>query len=151
MTDATAMRSRMMAGIRSRNTKPERVVRCGLHRRGLRFRLHARDLPGSPDLVLPRWQTVIFVHGCFWHGHDCRYFHWPKTRAEFWRDKINGNRERDSRIKVQLHTAGWRVVVIWECAFRGKPMTEQEAILDRIFFWITNEQSLLTGEFHGLG
>jgi len=146
---AAAMRSRMMAGIRSRNTKPEILVRRGLHQRGLRFRLHARDLPGCPDLVLPRWRTVIFVHGCFWHGHDCRYFHWPKTRMEFWREKINGNRERDGRVRAQLHTAGWRVLVIWECAFRGKPTTEQESVLDRIVCWITNGQPSLTGEFHG--
>jgi len=149
MPDATAIRSRMMAGIRSRNTKPEILVRRGLHRRGLRFRLHARDLPGCPDLVLPRWRTVIFVHGCFWHGHDCRYFRWPKTRTDFWRDKINGNRERDRRVKTQLHTAGWRVLVVWECTFRGKPTAEQDAALDRIARWITNEQPSLTGELHG--
>jgi len=149
MTDVPAMRSRMMAGIRSQNTKPEILVRCGLHRRGLRFRLHARDLPGSPDLVLPRWQAVILVHGCFWHGHDCPYFHWPKTRTGFWRDKINGNRERDSRVQNQLHTAGWRVLVVWECTFRGKPAVEQEAVLNRIACWITNDPPSLTGEFHG--
>jgi len=149
MGDAIAMRSRMMAGIRSRNTKPEILVRCGLHRRGLRFRLHVRGLPGTPDLVLPRWRVVIFVHGCFWHGHDCPYFRWPKTRPEFWRGKINSNRERDRKAAAQLHTAGWRVLVIWECAFRGKPAAEQEAALDSIDRWITNEQSSLTGEFHG--
>jgi len=148
MTDR-ATRSRMMAGIRSKDTQPEMRVRRGLHQRGLRFRLHVRGLPGRPDLVLPRWNTVVFVHGCFWHGHDCSYFRWPKTRTEFWCEKINGNRERDGRATEQLCAAGWRVLVIWECAFRGGSVAAQNAVLDRIAHWITNEQSSLTEEFHG--
>ena len=76
-----------MAGIRSRNTKPERLIRCALHRRGFRFRLHSAVVPGRPDMVLPKYRAAIFIHGCFWHGHDCRYFRWPKTRRAFWREK----------------------------------------------------------------
>jgi len=148
MTGTAATRSRMMAGIPSRNTKPELLVRRGLHRRGLRFRLHVRGLPGCPDVALARWQAVIFVHGCFWHGHDCRYFHWPKTRTAFWRKKISGNQERDRRAATQLHAAGWRVLVVWECAFRGKSATEQDAVLDRIADWITKNTASM-GEFHG--
>jgi len=138
MADITdqVTRSRMMAGIRNRDTRPEMLVRRGLHQRGLRFRLHDRDLPGRPDLVLPRWRAVVFVHGCFWHGHDCPYFRWPRTRQEFWREKITGNRARDQLAVARLLDAGWRVLTIWECAFRDKPDTEQRTALDRAARWI---------------
>lgn len=115
-----ATRSRMMSGIRSRNTKPEKLIRSLLHRQGFRFRLHVKDLPGKPDIVFPRYRAVIFVHGCFWHGHDCPLFKWPKTRAEFWQDKIGRNRENDKRAMTALLASGWRVAVIWECTIRGK-------------------------------
>lgn len=114
-----AMRSRMMAGIRGRNTKPEILIRSLLHRQGFRFRLHARNLPGKPDMVFPRYRAVIFVHGCFWHGHDCPLFKWPSTRPEFWREKIGRNQNNDNRTRTALITAGWRVGVVWECAIRG--------------------------------
>jgi len=112
------VRSRMMSGIRGRNTKPEWTVRRALHARGFRYRLHARDLPGHPDIVLPRHQSVIFVHGCFWHGHDCPLFRWPKTRPEFWRTKIDRNRANDAKQQAELQSAGWRVAIVWECALR---------------------------------
>jgi len=115
----SATRSRMMSGIRARNTKPELLVRQMLHRMGFRFRLHVRKLPGTPDIVLPRWQAVIFVHGCFWHGHDCPYFRLPKTRTEFWRDKIASNQLNDNNAKQALQAVGWRVGIVWECALRG--------------------------------
>ncbi|HUP62711.1 MAG TPA: DNA mismatch endonuclease Vsr [Thermoanaerobaculia bacterium] len=109
-------RSRNMAAIRGRDTKPEMVVRRLVHRLGYRFRLHRRDLPGRPDLVLPRHRAVIFVHGCFWHQHDCRYGRVvPATRAEFWRKKRDENVARDARNLATLRTSAWRVFVVWEC------------------------------------
>ena len=117
MTDSVdkATRSRMMSGIRSRNTKPELIVRSFLHRSGLRFRLHAK-LPGKPDLVLPKYRTAIFVHGCFWHRHPgCRYATTPDNNAEFWKDKFESNVRRDTRANRKLEDLGWRVLVIWSC------------------------------------
>lgn len=112
-------RSQMMAGIGSKNTKPELIVRKMLHAAGFRFRLHRKDLPGKPDIVLPKHRVAIFVHGCFWHGHEnCRLFRLPKSRAEFWAAKIGDNRARDERNQAQLLLDGWRVVVIWECALK---------------------------------
>lgn len=120
------VRSRMMSGIRGKDTKPELAVRRYLHVSGFRFRLHQRALPGCPDLVLPKWSAVVFVHGCFWHGHKgCRYFRVPKTRTEFWLSKILDNAERDVRVENELRTLGWRVFVVWECALRSN---EHEAL-----------------------
>lgn len=119
---APETRSRMMSGIRGKNTRPEIEVRSFLHRNGFRFRLHGRQLPGKPDLVLPRWNAVVFVHGCFWHGHlGCRYFKLPKTRADFWHAKIEANSKRDALAVNLLRGAGWRVGIIWECALRDDP------------------------------
>ncbi|RZZ89657.1 DNA mismatch endonuclease Vsr [Pseudoxanthomonas winnipegensis] len=126
MTDIVpvAVRSRMMASIRARDTKPELQVRRYLHSRGFRFRLVRKDLPGKPDLVLTRWQVAIFVHGCFWHGHDgCRYATVPRTRTEFWAAKISANATRDTRSIAALTALGWRVIVVWECALRDAPDT----------------------------
>jgi DNA mismatch endonuclease (patch repair protein) len=108
-------RSALMSRIRGVNTQPELVIRRALHAMGYRFRLHARDLPGRPDIVLPSKRTVIFVHGCFWHRHDCGLAYTPKTRSEFWQKKFAGNVERDRRAKDALEAAGWHVIVIWEC------------------------------------
>ncbi|WP_339759805.1 very short patch repair endonuclease [uncultured Hoeflea sp.] len=108
-------RSRMMSGIRSKDTKPELLVRRVLHRAGYRYRLHAKDLPGKPDIILRKYKTVIFVHGCFWHHHDCKNFKWPKTREDFWRKKIDGNVARDRENYSKLGALDWRVIVIWEC------------------------------------
>jgi DNA mismatch endonuclease, patch repair protein len=105
-----------MSGIRSRDTKPEMAVRRFLHRAGLRFRLGGRGLPGRPDLVLPRWGTVVFVHGCFWHRHPgCRFAYNPKSRVEFWQKKFEENVARDRRTTAALKRLGWKPVVIWEC------------------------------------
>ncbi len=131
-----ATRSRMMAGIRSGNTKPERIIRQGLHRLGFRFRLHRRDLPGRPDIVLPRWGAVIFTHGCFWHGHDCELFRWPRTRPDFWKAKIEGNRARDARDRSALAGEGWRVLTIWECALRGRAVPGPEATITAAAAWL---------------
>ena len=111
-----AKRSEMMAGIKNRNTKPEVALRKLLHKAGFRFRLNRADLPGRPDIVLPKYRTVIFVHGCFWHGHEnCKHFRLPKTRTEFWKGKISGNIARDKRASLELIKLGWKVLIIWEC------------------------------------
>lgn len=112
-------RRRNMSRIRGKNTAPELLLRRGLHAAGLRFRLHVRDLPGHPDLVFPRYHAVVFVHGCFWHGHDCPMFKMPETRRDFWQPKITGNRARDSRTHAALVGDGWRVLTVWECALKG--------------------------------
>jgi len=110
------VRSRMMSGIKGKNTKPEMIVRSTLHKLGYRFRLHSRILPGKPDIVLAMHKTVIFVHGCFWHRHEgCRYAYTPKSRESFWKEKFSKNVDRDQRNVMQLQHAGWKVAVIWEC------------------------------------
>jgi DNA mismatch endonuclease, patch repair protein len=134
-----ATRSRIMGRIRSKDTKPELLVRRGLHKRGFRFRLHDRTLPGRPDLILRKHRVAIFVHGCFWHGHDCPLFRWPRTREDFWRTKITTNRDRDERAVAQLVTSGWRVLTVWECAFRGRSESDQNAALDTVAYWIAND------------
>ncbi len=121
-------RSEIMSRIRGRDTKPEMVIRRIAHGLGFRFRLHRRDLPGSPDLVFPRHRAVIMVHGCFWHRHPgCKYASSPKTRARFWEDKFEGNVVRDRRNEEALGELGWRVMVIWECETR-----DREAVAERI-------------------
>jgi DNA mismatch endonuclease, patch repair protein len=129
-------RSRMMSGIRGRDTKPELTVRSFLHRAGLRYRLHSRSLPGKPDVILPRWNAAVFVHGCFWHGHSgCRFFRLPKTRAEFWEAKIRSNVARDAKVLQALSDAGWRTAVIWECALRDDAVRS----LDRLASFIRSD------------
>lgn len=119
MAETTAIdpkRSAMMARIGQRDTAPELSVRRSLHRLGYRFRLHRRDLPGRPDITLPRHRTVVFVHGCFWHRHpNCRYAYMPKSRVEFWSQKFAKNVERDARVQRELEACGWNVVTVWEC------------------------------------
>lgn len=120
-------RRRNMSRIRGRDTGPERIVRSMLHRMGYRFRLHRRDLPGRPDIVLPRLRSVIFVHGCFWHRHKgCRYATTPKTRAEFWQKKFEENVERDRRNVAALRKEGWRVLCVWECETRDPVALESQ-------------------------
>lgn len=116
----SATRSRMMSGIRGRDTKPERLIRSQLHRKGFRFRINRRDLPGKPDIVFPVLNAVVMVHGCFWHGHDCPLFRLPGTRTEFWAQKIGRNRMNDAKVERSLLDAGWRIAVVWECALRGR-------------------------------
>ena len=132
-------RSRMMSGIRGRDTKPELVVRRYLHQAGFRYRLHARALPGRPDLVLPKWTAAIFVNGCFWHGHEgCKYYRVPATRTDFWLHKIHSNRLRDSQNVELLAEQGWRVATVWECATR-----DTVAQLDELRAWIQSPQGIL--------
>lgn len=112
-------RHECMSHIRSKNTKPERLVRQYLWHHGYRYRLHVKDLPGKPDIVLPHYKTVIFINGCFWHGHEgCRDFVVPKTNTAFWVEKIAGNKERDLKDAAALTTAGWNVITIWECELK---------------------------------
>ena len=125
-----------MAGIHGRNTKPELLIRKALHARGLRYRLHRRDLPGRPDLAFPSRRAVVFVSGCFWHGHDCHLFKWPSDNAAFWREKIGRNQERDARTLAALNAAGWRVMTVWECAMRGRGRRNLAELADTIDAWI---------------
>jgi len=114
-------RSKNMAAIKSKNTKPEIKVRKVLHSMGYRFRLHSKDLPGSPDIVLPKYKTVIFVHGCFWHRHEnCKYASTPKTRQEFWNKKFNENINRDKLNQENLSSKGWKIIIVWECEIKDK-------------------------------
>lgn len=138
----TVTRSRIMSAIQGKNTKPELLVRSLLHRQGFRFRLNVRDLPGTPDIVFPRFRAVIFVNGCFWHGHDCSFFKLPKTRTEFWRSKIEGNRANDHLAAMALFAEGWRVCVVWECALRGKNKNVEEAI-GKIGAWLQGNQTFI--------
>ena len=138
-----ATRSRMMSGIRGKNTKPELTIRKGLHARGFRYRIHCKDLPGNPDLCLPKYRAVILVHGCFWHGHECHLFKWPKTRPEFWRHKIDRNRSVDAAARGRLAEAGWRVATVWECALKGKTRLQLEDVVASLDRWLrSNEPGL---------
>ena len=114
-TRTPAQRSAIMRAVGSKNTKPEIAVRRLAHRLGYRFRLHVKDLPGKPDIVFPRLNKIVLVHGCFWHGHRCRYGRLPKSRLDFWGPKIEANRTRDKRALKSLRSLGWRVLVIWQC------------------------------------
>lgn len=121
----TNARSAMMAAVKQKNTTPEIIVRQCLHKKGLRFRLHRRDLPGTPDIVLPKLRLAIFVHGCFWHQHlHCRRATFPKTNQDFWKKKFEKNLTRDKLSKRQLESAGWQVAVIWECETKSNELLE---------------------------
>lgn len=133
----------MMSGIRGTNTKPELLLRKGLHALGFRFRLHDRSLPGKPDIVLPRYRAVIFAHGCFWHGHDCHLFKWPSTRPEFWQAKIDRNRAVDARSEAALEEAGWRQAIIWECALKGKTRLPLDEVISTCADWLRSDRPRL--------
>ena len=131
-TKSKADRSRNMAAIKGKDTKPEMIVRKYLFSKGLRFRVHVKKLAGSPDIVLPKYKTVIFVNGCFWHGHDgCKYSHLPKSNEFFWSQKIRRNKARDIANDYVLQTLGWRVLRVWECELRNKP--KRDETLDKIY------------------
>lgn len=132
-----------MSGIRGKDTKVELLIRKGLHARGFRYRLHAANLPGKPDLVLPRYRAAIFVHGCFWHGHDCHLFRLPSTRRDFWKTKIARNCERDEEVRKTLGENGWRTLVVWECALKGRTRQEPGSVLDSICAWLAGSSDSL--------
>lgn len=136
-------RSRMMSGIRGKNTKPEILIRKALHAGGFRFRLHRKNLPGSPDIVLPKYRAVILINGCFWHGHQCRLFKWPKTRPKFWRNKIEGNIRRDQQKLSELKKMGWRVCLLWECGIKGANEEHLNGVVESISRWLNGEESSL--------
>jgi len=129
-----------MAAIRGSDTKPELLIRGGLHRLGFRYRLHARDLPGRPDLVFAKFRAVLFVHGCFWHGHDCALFRLPQTRTEFWRQKIRSNTDRDAKSAAALAADGWRVGTIWECALKGPERLDAEIVVAAAAGWLQGSE-----------
>ncbi|MEB2855529.1 very short patch repair endonuclease [Pseudomonas atacamensis] len=127
LSKASSDNSKKMRAVRRANTKPELIVRKVLHAQGLRFRIHQKSLPGSPDIVLTRHRTVIFVHGCFWHRHqDCRYASTPKTRQDFWQAKFQSNITRDKTKEAQLVELGWRVIIVWECETRKLDILENQ-------------------------
>jgi len=131
-----------MSRIRGRDTKPEMLIRRGLHARGLRYRLHDRSLPGRPDLIFPKFRAAVFVHGCFWHFHGCALSKLPVTRQDFWLQKLGRNKLRDQHAVRALVEDGWRVLVIWECAFRGAHRRTPDEVLDDAASYIQNGQSL---------
>ncbi|MBN1629162.1 MAG: DNA mismatch endonuclease Vsr [Thermoleophilia bacterium] len=140
-------RSAVMSRIRSKDTVPEMMVRRLLHGRGLRYRLHVSGMPGTPDLVFPRHGAVIQVNGCFWHGHDCELFRLPTTNRDYWAAKIERNRTNDARAVIGLREQGWRVLVIWECALRGKSSLQTQEVADRVERWV--RQGTGSGEVRG--
>jgi DNA mismatch endonuclease (patch repair protein) len=138
------VRSRIMSGIRAKDTKPELVVRRGLHRRGFRYRLHDRKLPGKPDLVLRKYRAVVFVHGCFWHGHDCHLFKQPKTEPDFWSSKIEANKQRDERAYEQLAAEGIRIAEVWECATKGRTRLAPDSLVESLARWLKSDEPTLS-------
>jgi DNA mismatch endonuclease (patch repair protein) len=134
-------RSRMMAGIRGKDTQPELAVRKALHALGFRYRIHEKRLPGKPDMVFRRYKAVIEINGCFWHRHGCHLFKWPSTRKEFWQKKISGNRERDIRNHEALKNNGWRILTIWECALKGRTRRPLEDVVKKVAKWLVSGKS----------
>jgi len=145
MTDIVdpATRSRMMSGITAKNTKPELMIRKLLFNSGFRYRLHNRSLKGTPDIVLKKYRAVIFVNGCFWHGHNCHLFRLPKSRTEFWKKKIQSNRERDAINRKILREEGWRVGLVWECTVKGKIAKTPDLIICKIRDWLNCNKAML--------
>ena len=137
----TEQRSRIMARIGSKHTEPELLLRSSLHKLGLRYRLHTRHLPGSPDLVFPRFGAVIFVHGCYWHSHGCYRSTVPQSRQEFWREKFSANRKRDRRNVTELLESGWRVLIVWECALKGKTSYPSSVVAERVGTWLKSSEA----------
>jgi len=132
-------RSRNMAAIKGQNTRPEMIVRHYLHSKGFRYRLHSRNLPGKPDLTMPKFNAVVFVHGCFWHRHNrCRFATMPSSNTEFWGKKLTGNKERDKARKTDLRKLGWRVLTVWECGLRSSRNRERN--LEKIKSWLLSEK-----------
>ena len=135
-------RSRMMAAIRGKNTKPEMVLRKALHARGFRYRLHGKDIFGKPDLVLRKFNTVVFVHGCFWHQHSgCRYSSIPSSNRDFWLNKLNSNVARDQAVVNKLLESGWRIATVWECSL--KTQNDVDISVEKLAEWLKSSNSIL--------
>jgi len=134
-----ATRSRMMAGIRGKDTKPEVLIRKALFSKGYRYKLHDKSLPGNPDLVLPKYSAIIFINGCFWHKHECHLFKWPSTRKKFWREKLYRNTELDLINCEKLITIGWRVITVWECALKGRESFDLNDLIGDIDTWLQSD------------
>ncbi len=130
-----------MRAVRHKDTRPELLVRKSLFARGFRYRLNVRDMSGKPDLVFPRYQAVILIHGCFWHGHGCPLFKLPDTRTAFWQKKIDSNKSRDIIDQDKLHAAGWRVAIVWECALKGRHKTALSLITDQLASWLSDSRT----------
>ncbi|MBB3915576.1 very short patch repair endonuclease [Rhizobium fabae] len=141
-------RSAMMAGIRGKDTKPEIAIRKALFALGWRYRIHDRRLPGKPDMVFPKRKAVIFIEGCFWHGHDCHLFKMPSSRPDFWHTKIDSNRQRDVRVRIELQKLGWRYLTVWECALKGRTRLPFPALIDTIVEWLESAKPM--GEIEGV-
>lgn len=137
------VRSRMMKGIRGKKTKLELTLGSGLHNRGMRYRLHRKDLPGSPDFVFSKYRAVVLAEGCFWHGHDCHLFKWPSSREEFWTKKIKGNVRRDERNLQKLKEKGWRICRVWECSLKRKPKHHSDLVFDQCVNWLRSDRPWL--------
>ncbi len=129
-----------MSRIRGRDTKMEVLLRKELWKRGFRYRKHPKDVPGRPDIVLPKYRAAIFFNGCFWHGHDCPLFRMPGTRRDFWEAKISRNRERDAEVRRQLEAEGWRWCVVWECALRGMAKRPLDTVIDELGQWVKGSE-----------
>ncbi len=142
MTDVvdTATRSKMMSAIRGKDTRPELLIRKALFKKGFRYRLHDHKLPGRPDLVFRKYRAVIFVNGCFWHQHRCHLFKWPGTRREFWEAKLNGNAATDLQALKLLMREGWRIMIVWECALKGRKRRTLEEVSQRAAKWLVSGQ-----------
>jgi len=139
--DKKNARSRMMSSVKSKNTAPELNVRKALFARGIRYRLHNKALPGSPDLVFPKYKAVIFIHGCFWHNHHCKAGKLPRTNRDFWKKKLQGNARRDLRNIAELKSMGWRVRVIWSCTLRDKSVISAQG-LNQIIKWLNKDSPI---------
>ncbi|GJM39824.1 MAG: very short patch repair endonuclease [Ardenticatenaceae bacterium] len=145
MTDVVdrKTRSRMMSGIRGKDTKLELIIRKRLHALGFRYKLHNKQLPGKPDMVFPKYKAVILVNGCFWHGHNCHLFKWPSTREKFWRNKITRTKEKDKENIERLLSAEWRILQIWECAIKGKEKIPIDKVIEKCSTWLESSQKQL--------
>jgi len=135
-------RSRMMSGIRGKNTKPELVIRRQLHSLGFRYRIHYKTLPGKPDMVFPKYKALILVHGCFWHVHDCHLFKWPHSRETFWHTKLVRNKALDKEHIQHLCSLGWRTLVIWECALKGRSRLPLNEVVERAKIWLLSDEPI---------
>lgn len=143
MTDriTRAQRSEIMSTVRAKNTHPELLIRSALFKMGFRYRIHSKKLPGCPDIVLPKYRAIIFVHGCFWHGHSCKAGKLPSTNSEFWKQKISKNQERDRIISHKLNELGWKILTVWECSLKGSQKKFFNQLILKITDWIETGKS----------